>query len=438
MSIHSLQEKKKKQVLKTLTVVTAMAASTKKISGELNFETWAPSTKTTLMQKGLWEVVENGVPPDPSKNPKLSATIQPEELSKWRDLVVKDTKALQVIQSSLPNSAFRKTLSASSAKDAWDLLKNGNKAVELVRLEKQFQELSMKEGETIESYVGRVTVILEEMRRLNRVKSKYEVNKKVLSSLKMPYTIVAPCLEENAEIMENMSLESLPDFFDFYDSVSEEVCLLMMKGMSLDLTRGKWCGMCKKRNHNEEDCYYNPRNGSSRRGKCFQCGEQGHFARDCKRKNQEQQVEEVEVEYLMHAEEALGEGTCDEDVWMVHPCGTTNHMTPNDKYFSGLDRTHKAYVGLSDGKVLKVEGRGDVKIVMKDGKKKTMKNVLFVPGLKENVLSLDELTARGYSARMEPKKCTFHDRTGAVFGEPVWDERGPALRLNVVEGNLTS
>ncbi|XP_018487619.2 uncharacterized protein LOC108858149 [Raphanus sativus] len=210
------------------------AFSKKKISDELNFETWAPKTKTTLIQKGLWDVVENGVPPDPSKNPKLSASIQPEELSKWRDLVVKDTKALQVMQSSLPNSAFRKTLSASSAKEAWDLLKNGNKAVELVRLEKQFQELSMKEGETIESYVDRVTAILEEMRRLNKVKSKYEVNKKVLSSLKMPYKVAAPCLEENAEIMEDMPLESLPDFFEFYDSVAKEACLLMMKGMSLD------------------------------------------------------------------------------------------------------------------------------------------------------------------------------------------------------------
>ncbi|XP_018487620.1 uncharacterized protein LOC108858150 [Raphanus sativus] len=271
-------------------------------SDELNFETWAPKTKTTLIQKGLWDVVENGVPPDPSTNPKLSATIQPEELSKWRDIVVKDTKALQVMQSSLPNSVFRKTLSASSAKDAWDLLKNGNIA-------------------------GSSSV--------------------------------------------------------------------------------------------------------ARRGKCCHCGEQGHL-----------QEEQVEVQYLMYAEEALGEGTCGEDVWMVHPCGTMNHMTPNDKYFSALDRTHKAYVGLSDRSALRVEGRGDVKIMMKDGtkkKKKTIKNVLFVPGLKGNVLSIDQMIARGYSAKIEhPRKCTFRDRTGAVFGEPVWDERGPALRLNVVEGNLTS
>ncbi|KAF2612462.1 hypothetical protein F2Q70_00007793 [Brassica cretica] len=64
----------------------------------------------------------------------------------------------------------------------------------------------------------------------------------------------------------------------------------------------------------------------------------------------------------------------------------------------------------------------------------TTSSFLFVPGLKENVLSLDQLTARGYTARMEPpKKCTFDDRTGVVFGEHVWDERGPALRLNVVE-----
>ncbi|CDY61521.1 BnaAnng17590D [Brassica napus] len=300
----------------------------------------------------------------------------------------------------------------------------------------------MKEGETVESYVGRVTVILEEMRRLNRVKSKYEVNKKVLSSLKMPYTIVAPCLEENAEVMENMPLESLPEFFDICDDVAEEACVLMMKGMSLDSRPGKWCGLCKKRNHNEEDCYYNPRKGSSRRGKCFQCGERGHFARDCKRKNQEQVVkeslEEVEVEYLMLAEEALGNGTYDEDVWMIYPDGTTNHMTPYEKYFTALDRTHKAKIGLADGKFLRVEGRGDVKIMMKDGKKKMIKNVLFVPGLNRNVLSLNQMIERGYSAFTPPGKCTFLDRTGAVFGETVRDKRGPALRFQVIEGSLTS
>ena len=44
--------------------------------------------------------------------------------------------------------------------------------------------------------------------------------------------------------------------------MAEEACVLMLKGMSFDSKRGgKWCGLCMKRNHNEEDCYYNPRMG---------------------------------------------------------------------------------------------------------------------------------------------------------------------------------
>ncbi|VVA98928.1 unnamed protein product [Arabis nemorensis] len=93
---------------------------------DLKYEVWSPMVKATLTEKGLWDIVENGVPPDPSKIPEVAATIEAEQLSKWRDLVRKDTKALQILQCSVPDSVFRTTLSASSAKDLWDMLKRGD------------------------------------------------------------------------------------------------------------------------------------------------------------------------------------------------------------------------------------------------------------------------------------------------------------------------
>lgn len=62
-----------------------------------------------------------------------------------------------------------------------------------------------------------------------------------------------------------------------------------------------------------------------------------------------------------------------------------------------------------------VEGIGDVKIVMKEGKKKTIKNVLFVPELGRNVLSLDQMIGRGYSVITKQDKCSFLDRTSSAF-----------------------
>ncbi|OAP06925.1 hypothetical protein AXX17_AT3G22400 [Arabidopsis thaliana] len=92
------------------------------ISDDLNMEVWSAMLKIILTEEGLWDVVANGVPPDPSKIPKLAATIQAEELCKWRELAREDMKALQILQSSLTDSVFRKTLSATSAKDLWDML----------------------------------------------------------------------------------------------------------------------------------------------------------------------------------------------------------------------------------------------------------------------------------------------------------------------------
>lgn len=101
------------------------------ISVDLKYEVWAPMVKATLTKKGLWDVV-----------PELAATIQAQELSKWRDLVRKDTKALQILQCSLPDSVFRTTLSASSSKDLWNMLKKGN---EQARLVKQFKLIITRE-----------------------------------------------------------------------------------------------------------------------------------------------------------------------------------------------------------------------------------------------------------------------------------------------------
>ncbi|KAL1197399.1 hypothetical protein V5N11_011985 [Cardamine amara subsp. amara] len=305
------------------------------VSDYLNYELWAPIVKTELVEKELWDVVENGIPPNPSKIPELAAKIQAEDLSKWRDFVGKDTKALQILQSSLPDSVFRKTLETSSAKDLWDLLKEAN---EQAKLEKKLEQLRMKEGERIMSSSSSQSKELD-LKKVMR--SRYE------------------------------------------------------------------------------------------RGECIQCGSKGHIFRDCnKKKNELPEYEMLSFDF--------GPVTYDEDMWMIYNT-TTNHMTPNLKFFTTLDRTHRARVVLAGGSFIMAEGRGDVKIITKEGKK-TIKNVLYVPKIDRNVLSVGQLTEIGYGIvfSFPHKNCTIEDSTGKLFGVSMLDERGFFLRLQVIEGNLTS
>lgn len=107
--------------------------------------------------------------------------------------------------------------------------------------------------------------------------------------------------------------------------------------------------------------------------------------------------------------------------------------------FTSLDRRHKAMVGLADGNVMVVEGKGDVKIVMKEGKETMIENVLFVPQISRNVLSLSQMEFKGCSFREGGHgECIISDHVGAVFGDTVWDKKDMALRMHVIKGNLTA
>ena len=92
------------------------------ITDELNFGAWSLMMRITLRNEGLWDVVENGVLPHPSRDPDPAATLDFDELCRWRDLVRQDMKALEILQSSLTDSIFKKTFSATSAKELWEML----------------------------------------------------------------------------------------------------------------------------------------------------------------------------------------------------------------------------------------------------------------------------------------------------------------------------
>ncbi|XP_010420432.1 PREDICTED: uncharacterized protein LOC104706010 [Camelina sativa] len=358
-----------------------MAATNKQqddVSDDLNYEIWARITKTTLTEKGLWDVVENGVPPDPSKVPELAATIQPEELSEWRDVALKDIKALQILQSTLTDSAFRKTLSAYSAKEVWDLLEEGyNEQAKLRRLEKQFEEVTMDESEPIVAYLDRVVKIAEEMRRLKIGKSDYQVITKVLGSLTESHEDIATLLEENVNL-KKVTVKSLADFFNRCESE--------------------------------------------------------------KRRCQSQSSRNNEVPLYKMLSLTVGTVTFDEDMWLLSS-GTTNHMTPYLKFFTTLDRTHRGRVVLGDGSIVMAQGRGDVKVMTKQGKRKrkTIKNVLFVPDLDKNVLSVCQLGQLGYIMIIDGDKTALKGRrTGKVFGETFKGDGVFFQRYQVIEGNLSS
>ena len=82
----------------------------------------------------------------------------------------------------------------------------------------------------------------------------------------------------------------------------------------------------------------------------------------------------------------------------------------NKELFLSLDTSIHSKVKLgNDGKV-KVNGKGVIVVYEKYGKRRTIHDVYYVPGLMCNLLSVGQLLEKKYRVFFNKKVCTIYDK----------------------------
>ena len=135
--------------------------------------------------------------------------------------------------------------------------------------------------------------------------------------------------------------------------------------------------------------------------KCNECGRQGHIKRICRT---QQHQEETNAAAEQYQEEQLFAGTCFENEstsksWLVDS-GYTNHMTHDQDLFKEIDRTTISKVRIGNGEYIPVKGKGTVAIESLTGLK-LIYDVLFVPDIDQNLLSVGQLVEKGFKVCFE-------------------------------------
>ena len=87
-----------------------------------------------------------------------------------------------------------------------------------------------------------------------------------------------------------------------------------------------------------------------------------------------------------------------------------------------------------DNSRIQIKGRGEIKVSQKDGSILSLGNVLFVPKLEANILSLGRLDEEGYRMIMGEGKLTIFNPNGLLFAE-VYRSKGRLylLKLSIVD-----
>ncbi|KHN05194.1 hypothetical protein glysoja_042566, partial [Glycine soja] len=104
------------------------------------------------------------------------------------------------------------------------------------------------------------------------------------------------------------------------------------------------------------------------------------------------------AEQAMQAQTTKGNNYDEEDnvnLWYLDT-GCSNHMTGHREWFVNIDDKVKSKIKFADNSSVTTEGIGKVMIQRKDGQHSFINDVLYVPNMKNNLLSLGQLLEKGY------------------------------------------
>jgi len=99
--------------------------------------------------------------------------------------------------------------------------------------------------------------------------------------------------------------------------------------------------------------------------------------------------------------------------WLIDS-GCTNHMTADLSLFKDLDKSYVSKVKIGNGEYVKVEGKWAIEVETMSGTK-TLKNVLYVPKINQNLVSVGQLLESGYSLSFSDGMCNIRDKMGILL-----------------------
>ncbi|XP_073302980.1 uncharacterized protein [Primulina huaijiensis] len=370
-----------------------------------HYDYWNTEMMDFFISEDLWDIIENDYPEPPTEDGADWSEVQQ---NKYKQDQKKDATALRYLKQGVSKSIYPRIFNKRKTKEALEVLPtefHGNDKVVYIKLQslwRDFDNLLMKESENIRNFFSRVAEIV------NNIQDK-RVVEKTLRSLPPKFdhcafqskVVFSNKKSNNFETSKNSwqnKNQSGKGKWERHDRGKDE----QRSGERKNSHDGPYCIICKKDNHNSKDCRF----------KCTRCRIPNHSQRDCwhqkKQGKEHANISKEEKEDIIFYT-CMSAETEDRNVWYIDS-GCSNHMTSKLDSFVELDRNFSSEVKLGDDKIQKVEGKGTIEVHSKQGNKKHISDVLYVPNLAQNLLSVGQLIQKGYLIHFGDNACMIIDK----------------------------
>lgn len=419
-----------------------------------NYEFWCKKMKTLLASLDLWEIVDEGY--DDEEGDLTVAQLK--ELKKLRR---NDAMALSKIQQAVADSIFPRIMRAEKSKEAWEILQKefgGDEKVRVIKLQtlrRDFENLKMNEKESLGEFNSRFIELTNQMKTYGEEISDQRMIEKILICLPERFNAIVAVIEQTKDISQMSIHELMGSLKSFEERLSrqsekpiESAFQTKMnmstkndgesslsgekkyRGGNFGRGRGrgrnsrgrgrgfyernqnkteneKKCSHCGRSSHEYKDCWFKDK------PKCHKCGRFGHLQKECYSNTQPQNQQQAN-----YIEEKQGEGNMfyasqnasekRNDVWYIDS-GCSNHMTGDKSIFVSIDTSINSQVKMGNGALVKAQGKGTISVNTKKGERR-IHDVLLVPDLEQNLLSVGQLIEHGYAVHFEGKTCAILDK----------------------------
>jgi 6-phosphofructokinase len=121
--------------------------------------------KTLFVSIDLWDIVKSGY-----QMPESTSSLTEAQQKELKENKSKDARTLGMIQSGVSETIFPRIMGATRAKEAWDILQEefqGDKKVRAIKLQtlrRDFENMKMKENESVKDYSTRFLELLNQMK----------------------------------------------------------------------------------------------------------------------------------------------------------------------------------------------------------------------------------------------------------------------------------
>ncbi|KAE9211948.1 hypothetical protein PF005_g10802 [Phytophthora fragariae] len=274
-----------------------------------------------------------------------------------------------------------KIRSATSAIMAWNTLCDFYYRTTMhnrVTMTRHLHEFKMEDGVTMAKHLDKFNELIVGLQTLGEPLDEARQLVILLTNLSTEYELICSIVENSMDFMLVEVKEKLLKEFERLDKKegTERALKVTANGSKIKGAKTFKGGKDSKG--------YSVRKHGGFKGKCFNCGQMGHMKRDCPDPN----------------------------------TGNDNdaaHMTPRrNDLFEYKDLDSNVEVAIADGMEVLVVGTGSVCLTGIDGNRIEMIDVLYIPGLNRQLLSVNRLAGRGMSVEFQKKSCTIWNKSKAI------------------------